>query len=587
MESTTSSFVTLVRSRAGEQPSQTAYTFLGDGERPDLALDYRSLDQRARAIGSFLAQSGAAAERVLLLLPAGLEFVTGFFGGMFAGATVVPVAPPGPGAGLHPFERLRAIARDAEARFVLTTSSLRSRVDAILGGAPDLARMRWVTMEEIDDALAAEWHEPALDASAPALLQYTSGSTAEPRGVVVSHANLLHNSALIYRRFGHSAQSRGVIWLPPHHDMGLVGGVLQPLFAGFPVALMPPLAFLQRPLRWLEAVTRFGATTSGGPNFAYDLCVKRITPEQRAGLNLSSWDVAFTGAEPIRAGTLERFAAAFAASGFRATAFYPCYGLAEATLMVAGGRKQAPPVVRCFLGDALRRDQVTAVARDDVHGQCLVGCGTAAPESDLRIVDPETRVSCPARHVGEIWVAGPGVASGYWRRPDETAASFHARLAEAPDCGPFLRTGDLGFVDQDELFVAGRSKDLIIIYGQKHYPQDIEHTIESSHPTLASYRFAAVSVDRAGEECVVVLAEPERRRRASATPVARLDGALDADALTTQVRRAVAERHGVRVSAVHIVEPGAIPRTTSGKVRRHACRALVQTAAEETARVEQ
>jgi len=430
--------------------------------------------------------------------------------------------------------------------------------------ALDLQALRWLATDAIDSNLAEQWQQPVLDSTSLTLFQYTSGSTAAPRGAMLTHGNLLHNSALIQHYFEHTAESRGVIWLPHYHDMGLIGGILQPFYAGFPVTLMSPVAFLQRPLRWLQAISRAGGTTSGGPPFAYDLCVRKITPEQRATLNLSSWDVAFTGAEPVRYETLEHFAATFAPCGFRREAFYPCYGLAEATLIASGGLKAALPIVFTAQSAALERGCVITSPRGEDGTQTLVGCGQSLGDQEIIIVHPETFTRCSPDEVGEIWIAGPSVTQGYWNRPEDTERIFRAYLADTEE-GPFLRTGDLGFLKDGELFVTGRLKDLIIIAGHNHYPQDIELTVERSHPSVRPGCCAAFSVDIAGEERLVIVAEVERRHQP------QRDQSSDAVAprftvgVARAIRRAVAESHELRVYAVLPLKPGSIPKTSSGR----------------------
>src|SRR5215469_1189810 len=348
-----STLVEILRWRALQQPDRLAYTFLEDGETEEAHLTYGDLDRQARAIGALLQGLGTYGERALLLYPPGLEFIAGFFGCLYAGVVAVPAYPPYPARLVRTLPRLRAIANDAQPVAILTSSTLLSIAGNMWEQALDLQALRWLATDAIDSNLAEQWQQPVLDSTSLTLFQYTSGSTAAPRGAMLTHGNLLHNSALIQHYFEHTAESRGVIWLPHYHDMGLIGGILQPFYAGFPVTLMSPVAFLQRPLRWLQAISRAGGTTSGGPPFAYDLCVRKITPEQRATLNLSSWDVAFTGAEPVRYETLEHFAATFAPCGFRREAFYPCYGLAEATLIASGGLKAALPVVFTVQSTAL------------------------------------------------------------------------------------------------------------------------------------------------------------------------------------------------------------------------------------------
>jgi len=574
-----SSFVSVLRGRALRQAERRAFTFLRDGEEEGGALSYSELDLRARALGALLQDLGADGERAMLLYPGGLEFVSAFYGCLYGGVIAVPAYPPHPSRITHTLPRLQAIISDSGATLALTTGSILSRIEPLLEENPLLASLHWVATDELGADGAQEWREPQLDGGRLAFLQYTSGSTAEPKGVMVSHANLLENSALIRQCFENGPESHCVLWLPPYHDMGLIGGVVQPVFAGFPATLMTPATFLQRPLRWLEAISRYRGTVCGGPNFAYDLCVSKTTPEQRAALDLSSWEAAFNGAEPVRAETLRRFAEAFAPSGFRPRAFYPCYGLAEATLILTGGLKSEAPVVRVFDAAALGQDRVAEAGADTRDVRALAGCGRNRPPNRLVIVNPETAEECGAGEIGEIWFAGPSAAAGYWNKPEETERTFRARLAGTGE-GPFLRTGDLGFLLDGELFVTGRLKDLIIIAGRNHYPQDVERTAEQSHPALRPGCCAAFPVSVDGEERLVIAAEVERRFSTKNHPAgsdgegtAGADVADAAGLIELSVRRAVAEQHDLHVTAVVLLRTGGIPKTSSGKIRRHACRA--------------
>jgi acyl-CoA synthetase (AMP-forming)/AMP-acid ligase II len=571
----------LLRCRAVHHPSRLAYIFLKDGEADEARLTYGELDRQARAIGAQLQDLGATGERVLLLYPAGLEYIAAFFGCLYAGAIAVPAYPPHFNRSI---ERLQAIVTDAQATVALTTTSILSKVVAWCRQAEHLAALRWIDTHELADSGGEGWREPAVGSDALALLQYTSGSTGTPKGVMLSHGNLLSNLRMIQRAFQHTEQSIGVSWLPLYHDMGLIGSLLQPLHVGFPCILMSPMAFLQRPFRWLQAISRYRATGSGGPNFAYDLCVRKITPAQRAMLDLSSWVNAFSGAEPVRRDTLERFAVTFEPCGFRREAFHPCYGLAEATLIVSGGQKTAPPVIHMVQKAALEQHRVVTALSGSAEVQTLVGCGSSLLEQRILIVDPVTRIPCQPGQVGEIWVAGPSVAQGYWNRPEETAQTFQAYLEDTGE-GPFLRTGDLGYVHHGELFVTGRLKDVIIIRGNNHYPQDIELTVERSHPSLRPGCGAAFSVEVAGEERLVVVQEVERRvqpprqrqpERRHMAPEPGFDPEspqpLDVDAIIGGIRQAVAEQHGVQAYAVLLLRAGSIPKTSSGKIQRYACR---------------
>jgi acyl-CoA synthetase (AMP-forming)/AMP-acid ligase II len=562
-----STLIELLQFRTRGLPRQRAYTFLLDGENEEVHLTYEELERRARCVALHLRQFVAESDRVLLLFQPGLEFIIGFFGCLFAGAVAIPVNPPHHGRTGRSFEHLKVLSRNAQPGAVLTTSSLLPMVGDLSVQALELGALPWLAVENSVESSGQEWQPPRIEGQTLALIQYTAGSTADPKGVMVSHANLLDNSAIIHQRFGHDPRSKGVIWLPPYHDMGLVGGVLQPLYGGFPVTLMSPVAFLMRPIRWLQAISRTRATTSGGPNFAYDLCVRKISNEQRSGLDLSCWKVAFNGAEPVRPETLEQFNAAFAECGFRPDAFYPCYGLAEATLFVAGESANSAPRTYRVRPTALQHHRVVAATSED-EARELVSCGQPATNLEVTIVDPVRLTRCPPNHVGEIWVSGESVALGYWNRPEETETTFRAYIADSGE-GPFLRTGDLGFFLDGQLVIAGRLKDLIILGGRNHYPQDIELTVEQAHSALRPGACAAFSVDRGGAERLIVLAEVEPRYR----NLNRNNGtAVKTDEIVQAIRQAVAEHHGIHADEVQLLGPGTIPKTTSGKIQRNACR---------------
>jgi amino acid adenylation domain-containing protein len=550
----------VLRLRASELTEKLAYTFLAEGEVESESLTYAELASRTRELGAFLRRSSLAGERALLLFPPGLDFATAFLGCLQGGVIAVPAYPPGSRRNLP---RLASLVRDCRPAVALTSASSLSRLQSLTSGSPDLCALKWLVLDElrlggVGGGGGEELPAPPLEA--PAFLQYTSGSTASPKGVVVSHGNLLANEEMIRRGFAQSAESVVVGWLPLYHDMGLIGNLLQPLYLGAHCVLMSPMSFLARPARWLEAISRYGGTTSGGPNFAYDLCVRKVTKEERQGLDLSRWTVAFSGAEPVRAETLERFTAAFAAQGFRREAFYPCYGLAEATLFVSGGVAGAGARAETVAALPLEENRVVPPGPGEASRR-VVGCGAGWMEQQVAVVDPERRTRCSPGQVGEIWVCGPSVAQGYWGQPELSAETFQARLAGEPEGGPFLRTGDLGFLLDGDLFVTGRLKDLIILRGRNHYPQDIEQTVERSHAKLRPGSGAAFSVDVSGEERLVVAWEIESHSGA------------EIGAVTAAVRQAVAEEHEVRLHELVLLRSGTIPKTSSGKIRRHACRA--------------
>ncbi|MFB7468605.1 amino acid adenylation domain-containing protein [Streptomyces sp. NPDC056224] len=582
-------WISAIAATAAADPDRTAFEFSGREDAPAERLSYGQLDRRARAVAARLQRLGLTDRPVLLLQPPGLDYVVSFVGCLYARAVAVPVYPPNRRP--RSLERLVDIVADCGATVALTTAAVRDR---LLPDDPDGAVMdvlRLLATDRVPEAEAGEWVHPQVGADTVAFLQYTSGSTSAPRGVVLTHGNLLHNSAVIQRAFRTTGSTRGMSWLPLFHDMGLIGGMLQPLYYAGSCSLMSPTSFGQDPLRWLREISRTRATVSGGPNFAYDLCADLATPEVLAGLDLSSWEVAFNGAEPVRADTFRRFAAAYAPAGFRAEAFTPCYGLAEATLIVsckphgtAPARYPAPNALLAGTGNGTDGTDGTDETdeTDGTDGTTeLVSSGRPDDSQRLEIVDPVTRRPVPAGAIGEIWLSGPSVAQGYWNRPEHSAATFGARLVtaetaetgetaetaetaeRAAERGPaFLRTGDLGLLHEGELYVTGRLKDLIIVRGRNHYPQDIEQTVSAVHPALRANCGAAVQVELAGAAELVIVQEVSRDHQ---------DG--DLPALARAVREAVAEAHGVRPAAVVLIRASTLPRTSSGKVQRHVCAA--------------
>ncbi len=550
----------LLALRATLSPERPAYLFLADGEREAARLSWGELDRGARAVAAALLCRCAPGDRALLLYPPGLDFVVAFFGCLYAGVVAVPCYPPRP---RRDGARLAAIARDASPRLALAPAALAAAADSLAGEAPELRSLAWLATDALLLA-PTDGAMPELPAAGapdtPAFLQYTSGSTALPKGVMVSHANLLHNERMIQEAFGQDEESVVVGWLPLYHDMGLIGNVLQPLQSGGRCVLMSPAAFLQRPRRWLEAIDRYRGTTSGGPNFAYDLCVDKIGPRERAGLDLSSWRVAFNGAEPVRAETLDRFAEAFAPAGFSARAFFPCYGLAEGTLLVTGGRPGEGARSLRVDAEALSRQEATAA--EGAATRRLVSSGRPGPGQRVLVVDPEARTELPPGRVGEIWVSGASVAAGYWGRPEATESELRAVLAGGG--GPFLRTGDLGFLSGGELYVTGRRKDLVILRGRNHYPQDLELAAEGAQTALRPGGGAAFSVEIDGEERLVLVFEANRRVAAASA----------VDEVAAAVRRVLAEEHEVQLHELVLIRQGSLPKTSSGKVQRQACRAL-------------
>ncbi len=556
-DSAATTLVELLRLRANSQCNGANYIFSPGGESEEIHWSYNELDKKARSIAASLQSRGLAGKHAVLLYPPGLEFISAFFGCLYAGVVAVPAYPPDPARLNRSLPRFQAVVADSNAAVVLTTQGILSKIEPLLTHAGLL----FIATDVIEDHQASQWRVPDVNGETLAFLQYTSGSTGKPKGVMLSHKNLLHNAGLVYRAVEHTAGDKYVSWLPAFHDMGFMAGILEPLYAEIPVVLMSPIAFLQKPLRWLQAISRHNATTSGGPNFAYDLCVRKISDQERASLDLSSWSVAFNGAEPVRAETIERFAAAFKSCGFRREAFFPCYGLAEATLIVSGGTKSAPPIVKKVRARELGVKHL--IEDDSEDARPIVGCGRALMDQRVAIVDPESLTECAEGQVGEIWVQGTSVAQGYWNQPEETAKVFQASLDGAGDeGGTFLRTGDLGVIGDGELFITGRMKDLIIIRGRNLYPQDVEATIERSHPAFRPGCNAAFSMEVGGQERLVAVQEV----------VGEVIGSEHFDDIIGDLCRAVSDEHEVQLYAVAFIGAGTIPKTSSGKIQRRACK---------------
>ena len=535
--------------RAAEEPTREVFRFLTP-EGQAAAITFGELDRRARSLAVLLRRHAHPPARVLLLYPPGLDYIVAFFGCLYAGLIAVPSYPPSRSASSRR-SSVFAIAANAQPAVVLTTpKSLETSAaqrEQIAGNAV------WLAPDLTAAALGDEWTSPEQESSALAYLQYTSGSTTSPRGVMVSHENLMANARHIEAVFRLSPEMTGVFWLPPYHDMGLIGGILQPVFSGFTAVLMPPGMFIQKPLRWLQTISEYRAAVSGGPNFGYDLCARRVNAADVETLDLSCWKVAFNGAEPVRAATLDRFAASFGPCGFRKEAFQPCYGLAEATLLVSGSRNSPLPGIVSLDSEALGRNRVE-LSEKQRASSIFVSCGLAG--GDIQIVQPGSMMLCGPDAIGEILVSGPGVAQGYWENPEETQRAFGARVEGLP--ASFLRTGDLGFIARGELFITGRLKDLIIIRGRNYYPEDIEDTVRSL-PLFADQGCAALSMESGGELRLLLLQECPQRP------------AVDAEEAFAGIRKAVAAGHQLQVHAIALVGARSLPRTTSGKLQRSLC----------------
>jgi len=531
LATTPTTIVDVLRQRAELTPHKRVFLFLDKGEREGASFTFAQLDRKARAVGRRLAALGARGKQVLLPNPPGLEFVANFFGCLYAGAVAVPACSSLLSARKH--DRLQVIVEDAEVEFILAAST-----ESLTSIASETG-MTLLASDQVPETDAAEWSPTNCGADDVAYIQYSSGSTSSPKGVVISHRNVMCNQWMFQQTLRTSEDSVVVSWLPHFHDMGLVAVMQRAIYVGMSVVQMAPLEFVRRPVQWLRAISIYRASISMAPNFAYDLCVDRVKDEAIAELDLSCWEVALNGSEPVKAETMKRFAEKFGKTGFRAESFYPGYGLAEATVFVCS-RVSSQPVVS--------RRQV-------------VSCGPASANERVLIVDPKTHRRCSEGTEGEIWVAGPHVAQSYWKRPDETREVFKAYLNDN-GTGPFLRTGDLGFLLDGELHVTGRLKELIILHGKNHYPQDIEATVATSHPLLRRDCGAAFSIEVTGREELVVLQEVKRQ-----TPAAK------SFEIQCAIRQALAEDRAIKPHAVVLLKPNTIPKTSSGKIMRSACRA--------------
>ncbi len=552
------SIVELLCQHQNEYPDQLAFTFLADNQSEESRWSYNELLQRTCIVAGYLQTLRVSGQRAILIYQPGLDFISAFLGCLYSCVIPVPIYPPRRSPSL---ERLQAIINDAEATIALTSVVTYSKYGNRISEISVLAGLRWICTDELNENYEFEWKMPEISGNMSAFLQYTSGSTSAPKGVIITHQNLLANSEAICQAFEHTQESKGVIWLPPYHDMGLIGGIIQNLYAGCHCILMSPMTFLKRPLSWLQTISKYRATTSGGPNFSYELVVRKMTPSQCQMLDLSSWRVAFSGAEPIDPDTIKRFIAAFEPYGFNAEAMYPCYGLAESTLIVSGGSVSKEPIISTYNVDALDQQKVAEIALPHDRKRKLVGCGTAVNGMDILIVDPVTKLVCPEKNIGEIWLFGSSVGKGYRRNLKENEIIFHAKLADQCD-NEYLRTGDLGFFDNDELFVTGRLKDLIIIQGRNYYPQDLERTVGNCHESLIPECGAAFGLRDDGQDRLIIIQEVER------TSIRNFND----DDIIININKAVVRNHEIRVHDTVFIMPGTIPRTSSGKIRRNECR---------------
>lgn len=549
-----SNIVEILQQRAIAQPEKIAYIFLTDGENQAISLTYQELATKAQAIAIQLQQLVSPGSRALLIYPyhAGLEFITAFFACLYAKVVAVPCHPP----------QNRLTAREietrllsAEGQIVLTESGLANKIQTQLAKLESTCQ--YFTTDRVRYQPAITWTLPKICPDDLAFLQYTSGSTGQPKGVMITHRCLLQNQEMLRLAFGHTEESIGVSWLPLFHDMGLIGHVIQPIYLGICCVMMSPISFIQKPFRWLQAISKYQATTSGAPNFAYDLLCDRVSDDQLAQLDLSTWQVAFSGAEPVRGATLERFSRKFAVCGFKSSSFYPCYGMAEATLMITGGNYQQFPAIKYLDKVALEEDRVVVKAQSQPGTISMVSAGYPWLDGKVAIVNPQSLLECPEQHIGEIWFSGSSIGRGYWQLPEQTQETFEAQLNGIS----YLRTGDLGFVDQGELYITGRMKDVLVFWGLNHYPQQIEQTVEQCHPGLKANCGAAFAVEVAGKPRLVIAQEIDRNYRKS----------LVLEEVIAKIRWSIFEQHFIDVYGIVLVQPGRIPKTSSGKVQRSAC----------------
>ena len=557
--------VDLFQYRADHQLEQSAYVFLQNGEIEAGRLTYSQLNQRAKAISIIISNLLEPGDRAMLLYPPGLDFIAAFLACLYSGVVAVPVTP------LHPVRpekgigRLKAIAAKAGVKALLSIQAMARSTCLIIDGISGLENVPTLITDRVDDAISTDWKMPELTGESLALLQFTSGSTAEPRGVMVSHSNILHNLNCLNHCQGNSGDTRSLTWLPHFHDMGLLEGLLLPTYGGFPVTIMSPAAFLQRPLRWLKAISDLGITNSGGPNFAYELCLQKIKQEQKASLDLHSWKIAYNGAEPIRAATLNRFIDRFAPCGFRAETFRMSYGLAESTLLVAATSGHTPIRIERLSEGSLTGGNICQTSD---MGREVVSCGKPWLDIEVAIVDGDQGNELEENQVGEIWVHSKSVAQGYWQDSNATQYTFGGKIKG--NRNTWLRTGDTGFMSKGELFITGRLKEIIIIRGRKLFPHDIELTVEQCHPLIPVNGVAVISLNTAEQELLVIVAEVGMRLPRKGDPLEQ-QAQQDLEMIIGDIREAVAYQHEIRVSTILLCPKGAVRKTSSGKVQRFAC----------------
>lgn len=542
--------------RTANSPDKTIYYFLEDGINVKEEITYAEMNRKVKGMAAYLQANYKKGDRALLLFPNGLEFIISLFACFYSGIVGVPAYPPRKN---RLFRRFESIINDCDPAFILATSRIRDDLQKNFSTEPSLKEKKIEVYEEIENLEPENWTMPDLDPDDLVFLQYTSGSTGTPNGVMLTHRNLIVNSEFIKQAFGHDEDVICVHWLPGFHDMGLIGALLQPLYCGGSNTIIPPGVFLMRPQSWLKAISKFRATTSGGPNFSFDYCVDRIKDEDIEGLDLTSVNPFYSGAEPVREKTLENFAERFKGTGLKKSQFYPCYGMAESVLIITGTVLDEEPLYFHVDKEALKKGQVKETSGDD-NSTSFVGCGKPFMGATVAIVDTEKYTIAERGSIGEIWTMGPSVTKGYWNNPERTRETFEAYLDDGS--GPWLRTGDLGFIEKGQLFITGRKKDLIIIRGRNYHPTDIELSVEETHQAINKGSVAAFSVDTDHGEQLAVAAEIKRTFLRD----------FDKDEVFDAIRSAITSDYQVEAYAIELLYTNSLPKTSSGKIQRFECR---------------
>lgn len=553
------SFLDILEDTVRHTPQKSAFTYLSNGILHE-SVTYSELVSEAKQLASLMQQQQLTGKRALIMFPSSISYIKTFLACLFAKVTAIPVYPPTLSKNLN---RITSIMQHSSADVILTTSKLQNHVSKFNIEMP--RNTKWICVDTIEFPPVNTYIQPDIHGDTMAFLQYTSGSTSAPKGVMITHNNILYNEEMIRNAFGNSRDSKILGWLPLYHDMGLIGNVLQPLYLGASSVLMDPLDFLQKPIRWLKAISEFQSEISGGPNFAYELCIKKIKDDEIATLDLTSWEVAFNGAEPIRSETLLAFSKKFKSAGFKMKSFYPCYGMAEATLLITGGNRAHDPIIKSFNFEKLKENKVVELSSPSTETRTLVSSGTTQLNQSIAIVDPITNELCTEGTIGEIWVSGRNVAKGYLHgeHPDTFTGRIHNNSND------YLKTGDLGFLNQEQLFVTGRNKDVIVLRGKNFFPQDIEKAVENTSVCLSPSASAAFSTVYQNEEKLVVIAELERSYRPRKENVKE---EFDSEQLLKDIRKNIMQEFGVQPYAIHLIKTGSILKTSSGKIRRSACK---------------